>query len=214
MFLVSLFPLLEYGGELEDRDEAGREGGGGTDNTRDLVLHVLTLHAGLQQASLHSVGHLHYLGLREAVLLADFLADVFEKRHHGVEGGTVSDELRVSLALPPLLSHGLHTVRLLGLDWLETALLDRDVPAVVLVLNLRPGDLHILADVLSHGLTALGGDGVLLSGAVRSVVQQGVAKPKLRLRSGESLAGRGHQEETGQEVHLVAEVKIAPEVPM
>merc|ERR1719158_408593 len=138
MFLVSLFPLLEHGGELEDR-----QGGGGTDNTRDLVLHVLTLHAGLQQASLHSVGHLHYLGLREAVLLADFLADVFEKRHHGVEGGAVSDELRVSLPLPSLLSHGLHTVRLLGLDGLETALLDRDVPAVVLVLNLRPGDLTV-----------------------------------------------------------------------
>ena len=47
MFLVSLFPLLEHGGELEDRDR-GRQGGGGTDNTRDLVLHVLTLHAGLQ----------------------------------------------------------------------------------------------------------------------------------------------------------------------
>merc|ERR1719238_1867538 len=200
MFLVSLFPLLEYGGELEDRDR-GRQGGGGTDNTRDLVLHVLTLHAGLQQASLDSVGHLHYLGLGEAVLLANFLADVFEKRHHGVEGGAVSDELRVSLALPPLLSHGLHTVRLLGLDGLETALLDRDVPAVVLAL------------VLSDGLTALGGDGVLLSGAVRSVVEQRVVSiPELRLRSGESLAGRSHQEETDQEVHLVAEVKIPPEV--
>ena len=178
------------------------------------------------------MGDLHYLGLREAVLLGDFLTDVFEQRNHGVEGGAVSDKLRVSLALPPLLSHGLHTVRLLGLHWLQTALLDRSVlkwrlqtgnlsyshththPAVVLVLNLRPGDLHVLAHVLSHGLTALGGDGVLLSGAVRSVVQQRVAKPKLRLRSGESLAGRGHQDETDQEVHVVAEVKFLPEVKL
>ena len=176
------------------------------------------------------MGHLHYLGLREAVLLGDFLADVFEKRNHGVEGGSVSDQLRVSLALPPLLSHSLHTLSLLGLGGLEAALLDRDVlnwgletgnlsdsdthPAVVNILDLGPGDLNILAHVLSDGLTGLGGDGVLLSGAVRSVVQQGVAKPKLRLRSGESLAGRGHQEETDQEVHLVAEVKIAPEVKL
>ena len=87
-------------------------------------------------------------------------------------------------------------------------------PAVVLVLNLRPGDLHVLADVLSDGLAALGGDGVLLSGAVRSVVQQRVAKPELRLGSGESLAGGGHQEETDEELHVVAEVKIRPEVKL
>ena len=73
------------------------------------------------------MGDLHYLGLREAVLLGDFLTDVFEQRNHGVEGGAVSDKLRVSLALPPLLSHGLHTVRLLGLHWLQAALLDGGV---------------------------------------------------------------------------------------
>ena len=33
--------------ELEERDW-GREGGGGADNPRDLVLDVLTLHSGLQ----------------------------------------------------------------------------------------------------------------------------------------------------------------------
>ena len=162
------------------------------------------------------MGDLHDLGLREAVLLGDFLADVFEKRNHGVEGGSVRDELRVSLALPPL---GLHSVSLL-LHRLQAALLDRGVlnwgcrlwdlsgvdthPAVVHVLNLGPGDLHILAHILSHGLAGLGGDGVLLSGAVRSVVQQRVTKPKLRLGSGESLAGSCQQEETDQVVHVVA----------
>ena len=78
------------------------------------------------------MGHLHYLGLREAVLLGDFLTDVFEQRNHGVEGGAVSDQLRVSLALLPLLSHGLHGLRLLGLGGLQAALLDRGVLNCVL----------------------------------------------------------------------------------
>ena len=39
-------------------------------------------------------------------------------------------------------------------------------PAVVNILNLGPGNLHILTHVLSNGFAALGGDGVLLCGAV------------------------------------------------
>ena len=93
----------------------------------DEVLGWRYTHFNTHQASLYSVGLLHYLGLREAVLLSDFLTDVFEKRNHGVEGGSVSDQLRVSLALLSLLSHSLHTVSLLGLGGLEAALLDRDV---------------------------------------------------------------------------------------
>ena len=80
------------------------------------------------------MGDLHDLGLREAVLLGDLLADVFEERHHGVEGGAVRDELGVSLALPPLLSHGLHSSLLL-LHRLQAALLD----CVVLNWGLRRG---------------------------------------------------------------------------
>ena len=111
------------------------------------------------QASLHSVGHLHHLRLREAILLGDFLADVFEKRNHGVEGGSVRDELRVSLALPPrvslalppLLSHGLHSVSLL-LHRLQAALLDRGVlnwgcrlwDSQVLILTLQLSSYSIL----------------------------------------------------------------------
>ena len=188
------------------------------------------------------MGHLHDLRLREAVLLGGLLADVFEQRHHGggVEGKAVGDQLWVGLCLAslPLLGH-LHSVSLrLRLDRLEAALLDRVLlnrgcrletsqgggglrgysgdtyAAVVLVLNLGPGDLNVLAHVLSDGLAGLGGDGVLLRGAVRRVVEEGVAEPNLRLRSRQGLAGGCQEQETDQVVHAVAGVEILPEVTL
>ena len=74
------------------------------------------------QTPLDSVGHLHNLGLGEAVLLGGLLTHVLQQGHHGVEGGAV-DKLRVGLTSLPL---GLNAVSLL-LHRLQSALLDRGV---------------------------------------------------------------------------------------
>ena len=79
-------------------------------------------------------------------------------------------------------------------------------PAVVNILNLGPGDLHILTLVLGDRLAALGGDGILLSAAVWCVVENGTSKQgetKLGVSSGQSLAGSDQQEETEMAVHSV-----------
>ena len=75
-------------------------------------------------------------------------------------------------------------------------------PAVVNILNLGARDLNILALVLSDRLAALGGDGVLLSGAVWGVIEEVVTEQRdLRLRGREGLGGPGQYEETEERVH-------------
>ena len=77
-------------------------------------------------------------------------------------------------------------------------------PAVVNILDLGPGDLNVLTLVLSDRLAALGGDGVLLSGAVGSVVEDGTSEhgeTQLGVSGRESLAGSGQKEETEKAVH-------------
>ena len=167
------------------------------------------------QTPLDSVGHLHNLGLGEAVLLGGLLTHVLQQGHHGVEGGAV-DKLRVGLTSLPL---GLNTVSLL-LHRLQSALLDRGVledgavqrdcqyltthPAVVNILNLGPGNLHILTHVLSNGFAALGRDGVLLCGAVGGVIEERTSEQRetnLRVSSRQSVSGCSQEAEAEKGEH-------------
>ena len=123
---------------LED-DGGGERGHSLADHLGDLVLHVLALHGGLPQAPLDGGGGVHDLCLGVAVLLLHVLAGVLQQGHHGGGGevGGVEQQLGVSLSLAPLplsLDSGLSLGGSLGLNWLQSALLDSDG----LNINMRP----------------------------------------------------------------------------
>ena len=111
-------------------DGSRKRGHSLADHPGDLVLDVLALHSGFPQAPLGGDGLIHDLGLGVAVLLLHVLAGVLEQGHHGGgEVGGVQEELGVSLGLAPLplsLNSGLSLGGGLGLNWLQTTLLDGD----------------------------------------------------------------------------------------